>query len=482
MKLQRTLPIVALIVGCACGSLRADFLIYRGLGRGGSKIYLPGTVKKTGDLVTYKHPTIEGTMYFQQKEVDIKRYPTPRDAFNKQVASARKDPDLLMKAALFGLKKGLVGDFYETVKNVLKADPKNKAALRVMELKEKINEPLPESSAEENELRSFVKASSRMRVVTSKHFMLLTDTPKKKGKKPDRAEQRLKLLEDVYESFLLLFHAQDIDLDIPKERLKVVLFNEYDDFFDFATNRSPSLASAAGFYEPHMNISVFFDNGTTDRFKAIQKALKALKEQVEEAKKGKGDKSNLINLVKTLDLLVEVERENSDVTVISHECTHQMAGNTGLLPRHVEIPSWVHEGLATYFEAPNDAAWAGIGAVNEERIGFYRALAKNDKIHSTVDFIVGDQIFDYAGGNIGNILHGYAQAWALTHYLVEERLAQLVDYYKMLGNMPPDVTLNPALLIDLFDRAMQTDHKTIDQEWRKHMRDLKTDIERIEEQ
>jgi len=122
-----------------------------------------------------------------------------------------------MKAALFGLKKGMVEEFYETVKLVLKADPQHKGAQRVMALKEKINEPLPESSAEEKDLRSFVKASSKMRAVPSKHFLLLTDTPKKQGKKnSDRAEQRLKLLEDVYESFLLLFHAQDIELDIPK--------------------------------------------------------------------------------------------------------------------------------------------------------------------------------------------------------------------------------------------------------------------------
>ena len=41
-------------------------------------------------------------------------------------------------------------------------------------------------------------------------------------------------------------------------------------------------------------------------------------------------------------MLVEIERENSDIEVVSHETTHQMAGNTGLLPRNVLIPSWTH--------------------------------------------------------------------------------------------------------------------------------------------
>ena len=101
-----------------------------------------------------------------------------------------------------------------------------------------------------------------------------------------------------------------------------------------------------------------------------------------------------------------------------------MAGNTGLLPRHVRIPSWVHEGLATYFETPNGAMWSGIGAVNESRLSLYRALER-DREHSNIGFIVGDQIFDYAG-SLGAKLHGYGQAWALTHFLMEKHFDKFI--------------------------------------------------------
>src|SRR6202008_2671028 len=102
-----------------------------------------------------------------------------------------------------------------------------------------------------------------------------------------------------------------------------------------------------------------------------------------------------VQLADTLTMLIEVERENHDIEVVSHEATHQMAGNTGLLPRHVQIPSWVHEGLATYFESPREAAWSGVGAVNESRLRRYRGMER-DKEHSNIQFITGDQIFDYA--------------------------------------------------------------------------------------
>src|SRR4029077_10349344 len=97
-----------------------------------------------------------------------------------------------------------------------------------------------------------------------------------------------------------------------------------------------------------------------------------LKKSSDEAKKSRSN-PELIRWVKTVDLLIEIDRENSDITAVSHEATYQMAGNTGLLPRHVDIPRWVHEGLATYFEAPGDAAWAGIGAVSDERLAVSRA-------------------------------------------------------------------------------------------------------------
>jgi hypothetical protein len=51
----------------------------------------------------------------------------------------------------------------------------------------------------------------------------------------------------------------------------------------------------------------------------------------------------------------------------------------------------------------------------------------------------------------------------------------------MLGDMPPDVALNPRLLVDLFNSVFGSDHKALDLEWRQYMRSLKTDFERLEE-
>ena len=148
-----------------------------------------------------------------------------------------------------------------------------------------------------------------------------------------------------------------------------------------------------------------------------------------------------------------------------------------MFPRHVRVPSWIHEGLATYFESPEDASRGGVGAVNEDRLRKYRHLA-GDTEHSNVKFIVGDQIFRYAG-DLNQTLHGYAQAWALTHFLVERHFDEYMAFCKRLGEMPPDVILSPDVLTRIFEEVCESELDSLNAEWRRYMKSLKSDIDRI---
>jgi hypothetical protein len=478
---------VALVMALfACPlAARADVIFYKLPGAGGTlKLALQGKVTvNPGRTVTYQHPTIKEPLYFDldPNTIEIKKTLTPAQEYNKLMSRAGKDPDEMMKAAVYALKRGLLREFHAGVKKVLEVNPEHETAKKVVELKAIIDKPLPESPDEEKEIRKFVKRSN-MRIDRSDHFILLHDTPEKsdkKGRKP-RAKARLDLLEQVYESFLLLFHAQAVELDIPRERMRVVLFSDEKDYLDFATNISPTLRKASGFWDPDRNVSVFYDHGTREEFKLLSTIEKTFKKDADEAKRNRSPGvAQIVRSANMLSMLIEVARENADIETVSHEATHQMAGNTGLLPRYVLIPSWVHEGLATYFEAPGDASWAGIGAVNDQRLEWYRAL-EPDREHSNIDFIVGDQIFDYARSHSG-LLHGYGQAWALTHFLMENHLTEFVAYYRKLGEMPPDTHLTPELLTDLFNQTFTGDRQTLDEEWRSYMRGLKSDIDRLTE-
>lgn len=475
-------PIFSLLIAVACSAFPvpalADVVLYRLPIARAAVVMLEGaTTVNPGGTVTYSHPRY-GRIYFDLDSIEIKKAPTLSAQFNRLLGKAGKDADQRMSIAQWALRNGLLPQFYQAIDKVLEVSPDHPRASLVKQLKQKMDAPIGDSSKQIAEMRAMVGRND-MKVKESKHFVLMHDTPNTQTRgKLTRADERTELLETVYECFLLRFYAYGVELEIPKERLKVLLFNEYKDFRLFCDKLSPSLASASGFWEHERNTSVFFDHGTNDQYKSMKELSDQLQRRKKEAIRDRElNAAATVRLADTLKMLIEIEREDNDITVVSHETTHQMAGNTGLLPRHVQVPSWVHEGLATYFETPDGATWAGIGAVNEERLDWYRALER-DRVHSNIGFIVGDQIFDYAG-SLGAKLHGYGQAWALTHFLIEKHFNGLMAFYRRLGEMPPDTFLSQEIVNQIFDESIKVDRDTLDKEWRSYMSTLKTDLELI---
>ncbi len=484
---------ILLLLGLLPAVARGDIILYRVPGIAKVVVLEGKAVVNQGATVTYTHPRL-GKLYFDLKDTRIHEVPASDSLYQRQLNEAEGNADRLLDVARWTLRRGRLDWFYQTVARALEVDPQHPEANRIRELKRRISQPLGDWSQQEREMRDLVGNSS-MRIETSPHFLLLHDTPPEPqdGQQLPRAQERLRLLEAVYESFLLRFYANGVDLEIPQERLKVVLFNEHRDFLDFAEQLSPSLQSASGFWDGSTNTAVFFDHGTTEDFKLLRSLADELQKMKEEGAKMKQSQrplykvkdrvmplKDLARMADTIALLVQLERENNDITVVSHEATHQMAGNTGLLPRHVMVPTWAHEGLATYFESPKDAAWSGIGAVNEERLDTYRELERSH-IRAAIDFTITDRIFDTAE-QLQHTLHGYGQSWALTHFLMERHFDQLMVYYRRLGEMPPDVMLNPTVLTGLFNEAFGEDRARLELEWRTYMRSLRTDLERALEE
>lgn len=455
---------------------RADLIECRISGTNLYTMLVGEVTSNPGGTASLRHKY--GLLVFDQSDiVKIYKSKSPYEIHEREISRAiqSKKADEVMKAAKSALKHGLLEKCYDDVNKALEFDPRHEEALRLKQLRDDIKKPAGgDLAAQEAYMRKLVP-NANMKVATSNHFILLHDTPAKpvEGHRLTRSEERLKLLEQVYETFLLKFHAQGVELELPKERLMVVLFNDFSHFRAFATSLSPDLQSASGFWDSRSNVGFFFDHGTRDpRLKELVGKLADLKKLAAKSRVGE-----VVRMANQLTALIAIEQENSDISVVSHECTHMMAGNTGLFPRGVIVPSWVHEGLATYFEAPGDATWAGIGAVNEERIEWYRALA-NDREHSNIDFIVGDQIFDFAASTSAT-LHGYAQAWALTHFLIEKHFTQFQEFYRKLGEFPPDTVLSSEVLISAFNEVFGTNRSALDAEWRNYMASLKTDKEKI---
>src|SRR5437588_3433364 len=108
------------------------------------------------------------------------------------------------------------------------------------------------------------------------------------------------------------------------------------------------------------------------------------------------------------------------VATIVHEATHQLAFNSGLQVRFADVPFWVSEGLAIYFETPNlesTKGWRNIGGINRVNLINFRKYLPRRPAGSLEQLLSDDKRFrDPATSS-----DAYAEAWALNYYLLQTK-------------------------------------------------------------
>jgi hypothetical protein len=134
-----------------------------------------------------------------------------------------------------------------------------------------------------------------------------------------------------------------------------------------------------------------------------------------------------------LDWYAKIQGNLKDTLI--HEATHQVAFNVGMHSRIGESPVWVVEGLATIFESSgirDRSRGESKSKINPYRfISFKDYVKKRRKKKSLADFIKRDTLFERS------ILDGYAQAWALSFYLIETRPAKYMQFLKTIAKRDP---------------------------------------------
>jgi hypothetical protein len=481
--LLRVVAIVAAWIAGSCSPARADILLYPIPGLDAAFVLQGKVTTHPGRTLTFRHARF-GSLYFGLDEVQVYETPTTGAIASQKLQKAVQEgsAEACLDAGRWALHHGLLPEFYAAASAAWKIDPNHPTVKRLAALKRKIDAPLPASPSQEQKMRDFATSRKPMTFFRSKHFLLLHDTPLTATgtSKKTRAAERLDLLEMVYESFLLKFCLEGYELDVPREQLEVVLFADRDDYLNFGTKKiEEDLSHVSGFYDRRRNVAVFYDQGTNEIYDTLNRMNASLQAQKERAIKDRSSNAKeLVRFANTIQLLTEVARENEDIEVVSHETTHQLAGNTGLMPSEAPVPVWAAEGLATYFECPKDAAWSGIGAVNKQRLKWYRMLATLDREHSSIEFVVSDRVFtDAASGEAE--MAAYGQAWALTHFLMARHFDKLVKYYLLMAQKRSAGQLPAEENVEAFEQVFGKLDGGLEREWRTYMSSLKTDLQRI---
>jgi hypothetical protein len=160
------------------------------------------------------------------------------------------------------------------------------------------------------------------------------------------------------------------------------------------------------------------------------------------------------------------------VATIIHEATHQIAFNSGMQTRFADIPLWVSEGLAMYFESPDlqsAKGWRGIGAVNENRLGQFDKYLDQRPASSLKSLIVDDKRMRDAGSAVD----AYAEAWALTYYLIHHRQKQYLVYLKMLADKRPLLWDDPQARLKEFQTAFGDNLGQLDADFLRQMQKVR---------
>jgi hypothetical protein len=134
------------------------------------------------------------------------------------------------------------------------------------------------------------------------------------------------------------------------------------------------------------------------------------------------------------EILARPEAARTIATVV-HEATHQIAYNCGLHARYGDCPLWFCEGIAVYFETPDlssSKSWK-ISALNGMRLPQFYDYLGHRPANSLETLVAKDDRFR----DPDKALDAYAEAWALTYFLINKHGKQYIDYVKKISEKKP---------------------------------------------
>jgi hypothetical protein len=270
------------------------------------------------------------------------------------------------------------------------------------------------------------------RVHTTPHYVVCYNTSREYG------EWTSSLFERLYKAFTSYWRRQGMELREPEFPLVVVAFSDRPTYEAAARGDLGDAArNIVGYYNLKNNQVFTYDLTGAESVR---------------------NNSNRRGSLREINQMLSQRAAVPLVATVVHEATHQIAFNCGLQTRLSDIPLWLCEGMAVYFEAPDltsSRGWRGIGRVNYPRLTTFRKNLPNWRRDSLVSLIADNTRFR----DPSTAIDAYADAWALNYFLIKYRPKQYASYLKMLADKPP---------------LMEDDPDTRLAEFKQHFGDLRS--------
>ena len=397
----------------------------------------------------------------------------PRDVAYKarrELLLKDKTPENYRELAKWVLANGKIDEFPGIMADLGKADPDDPAFVAFKKVKadmdRKITKDNPAAYYWQNKLGNY---SVKVDADKYPHYVLLYPTNVKSD--APEVENRLKRLEENYRAFFYWFALKGKIRPVPDQRLVAILVDKSEEYQDYHKGFDNVPTADDGFFARRENLVFFSATPQDEGYEALDKSMKDLwmnkwnRSELLSGSTSRGtdpqaDGVTIVrNQVKTL-LLQALESE-SELAAVSHDGTLQLASVTGSIPLNVSVPEWVQFGVGSFFETPKQAWWQGTGAPSQLYLKKFKDWQKKKTLdtppETALKKVVTDEYFREAhkANQDAAWTKARTMTWALTYYLAEVRLDELMAYFKELGNLPRDMEFDEEILMGCFVRAFK---------------------------
>lgn len=443
-------------------------------GRKGRFPFVPG-------LVEYTHVAKESVA----KEFG-KRY--------SKIVTDAKDVGGLYLAARWALEHGLHKDFHNSMAAFAKVDPNHFAVKNYLRLQTELKQPLAsDDPATQTVLAGLKDEGFGLNLSEAGHYGILSKAASAVA--GSAMKRRLTRFETAFDNFFYWFALQENVQQpaLPKYRLYAVLVEDKEKFHGLHSewSRQPMVTDA--FTPRRDNLIVLSAKRLDETYTLFEKNVQALWAKGivnrDELVTGvvwdkKDNKFDVLtgSALQTLALMQKSLDDDSERASISHEATRQLLLATGVLPRLVNVPDWIHSGMASYLDTPYGALYNGVGLPSWSQLVAFKHFRRAGKLGATpfdalLQTVTNKYFRDVARAeenqkdqleketqelkNANDMAH--STAWALVFYIIqneEKGLQKLLKYTEELANLPRDLELDERALQACFARAFQlTDAK-----------------------
>lgn len=273
--------------------------------------------------------------------------------------------------------------------------------------------PFAYSTAPEIKEKMLKELPSGFKVFESKHYLIFYETSEA------FARWTAQLFENLHNVFYNFWTSNGMKLSEPSTPLIAIIFADGKEYVRFCKDELGDAGDAIiGYYSMQSNRVNLFDLTGADYMN--QRAS-----------------SRVSEAAKIRNLLAQPDSARMVATIV-HEATHQLAYNSGMQVRYADMPRWLSEGIAMYFETPNlkmSSGWGSLGKDNPSRLRLIKQRLPRRNPEAIKMMITDDALFT----NLEIADEAYAEAWGLTWLLIKRNPKKFVEYLKIMSEKTPFV-------------------------------------------